>query len=211
MQHILKITSIVALVMATPAMAADPFGGDPTFDTPFSFGPAHDWSGIYVGAHSGYAWAKGTDDVGGSAEFDGFVGGLHLGYNHMIGNIMIGAEVDGSLTDAQLALGLGHIEWMASARIRAGVTHGRIMAFATGGVSAAGIEVGDAAIGPTDSNDHVGWVIGAGIEAFVTQALTARIEYQYHEFGQERYDLGGMTDDLSANVDIVRVGLSYHF
>ncbi|OCW59012.1 outer membrane protein [Hoeflea olei] len=187
-----------------PAMAADDIVTQPGFD----------WSGAYVGVDGGYSWFEGADSFGGQADFDGFLGGLHVGYNVMFDNILLGAEVDGAITNADVT-SVFNIEtsanWLTSARIRAGFAADRVLFYATGGVSAGGLELTNIGPGITDKNTHVGWVIGAGVEAFVTDTISARLEYQHHEFGKETYNIGGANFEVDGNVDLIKFGVSYHF
>ena len=69
----------LALMVATPAMADDPFAG------------------AYIGAHAAY-------NVGSSeGSFKGFSGGVQGGYNHAIGNGFIaGLEADAALSEASV-------------------------------------------------------------------------------------------------------------
>ena len=58
---------------------------------------------------------------------------------------------------------------------------------------------------------HIGWVIGAGIDAFVTRNISARIEYPHHESGSEPYNPGLSDVTLDGHIDSVRAGVSYPF
>ncbi|WP_093809946.1 outer membrane protein [Stappia sp. ES.058] len=107
------------------------------------FDQQYDWSGFYAGAHAGYGWIKGADSFGSSDRFDGFLGSAHAGYIYMFQQFLFGVEIDGSLLDINGTTNLGNKEeakWLASARLRAGFTHDRFLVFATGGISAAGVE-----------------------------------------------------------------------
>ncbi|WP_093809944.1 outer membrane protein [Stappia sp. ES.058] len=63
----------------------------------------------------------------------------------------------------------------------------------------------------SDSNTHIGWVLGAGVEAFVTETVSAGVEYQHHDFGSKNYNIGGATFGLKGQLDLVRARINYHF
>jgi outer membrane immunogenic protein len=114
------------------------------------------WSGFYLGAHAGYAWARdpfntliGLDAVPLSGvDFRGFVGGGQAGANWQSGRVVGGLEIDlsgsaikGSATNVVPGAGFvdqatqtDKIDWFGSARARIGylVTPGLLL-YGTGG------------------------------------------------------------------------------
>lgn len=67
-----------------------------------------------------------------------------------------------------------------------------------------------------DRNTHLGWTAGVGIEAAVTEKLTAKLEYLHADLGETTYmeNRGDMVltyADMSIRTDIVRIGLNYRF
>ncbi|MDJ0931544.1 outer membrane beta-barrel protein [Breoghania sp.] len=56
-----------------------------------------------------------------------------------------------------------------------------------------------------------GWTLGAGVEAALTNHLTARAEYLYADFGNETFDFGGTKVKSDFDEHIGRVGMSYKF
>lgn len=209
MRAFLASTALAAALFSAPAVAADL--SQENFSAPAN---QYDWTGVYAGAHAGYGWLNGKDDFGGSSSFDGFIGGLYLGYNHMFDQFMLGAEIDGSLMDIGDSIGFGNridMNWGATARLRAGVAYDRFLVYATGGISWAGLETKNSIFAAKSSNTHTGWVLGAGIEAFVTESVSARLEYLHHDFGNKTYNLGGGDFKLKGQLDVVRAGVAYHF
>ncbi len=201
------IAGLLLASLAMPAFAADDIPSIPT-------GPAYDWSGGYVGAIAGYGWVEGTDSFGNSSDFDGFLGGLHFGYNMQADQFVFGAELDASLVDASVTSVFNittSTDWIGTARVRAGYAFDRALLFATAGVSLGGLEMVRRTTNVSDSNTHVGWVVGAGVEAFVTENISARLEYQHHDFGDETYNLGAANFQVDGKIDLVRFGVSYHF
>ncbi len=109
MRHLLSGVAVVALVAASPALAAD---------LPLKVPPpavaAWGWSGFYIGGHGGYGWGHDAQTdlndpfffgkvpgFGGFTGFDpkGALGGVHAGFNWQSGAIVGGLEGDLSFTD----------------------------------------------------------------------------------------------------------------
>lgn len=76
------------------------------------------WSGLYIGAHGGYAssdWGVDLSHTTGAVVYndpfpananslsseDGWFGGLQIGANHQVGGLVFGIEADASLTDLE--------------------------------------------------------------------------------------------------------------
>lgn len=218
----------VLAVLSPPALAADATVAD----------PAYDWTGFYAGAQLGYGWGRlQTDEVlisdGGSSRSDpwsanGFLGGIHAGYNQAYGPLVLGAEVDveasgvtGSLNQPYAGLMDTRIDVQGSLRARLGYTVGPALLYATGGVAVARVSTTYDAVAngsgtKTDSSSHalVGWTLGAGLEYAFARNWTTRVEYRYADFG-------GFTDrpvtdpsfqyPTSVKTQAVRIGISYKF
>jgi len=98
------IGALVALVAGGSAMAADLPVKAPIFRAPAA--AVYDWTGFYVGAHAGYAWARTNysdpltgDQVPLAAK--GFIGGGQAGYNWQTGPWVFGVEGQGSWSHLQ--------------------------------------------------------------------------------------------------------------
>lgn len=216
--------SAAALLLATAGSA---FAADLPSVAPYeAAAPAgyYDWTGFYVGAQVGYAFAD--SDFGGDA--DGFVGGVHAGYNYQINNWVVGVEADVEYSDASAsgavvlpapagltAFGIDN-EWNGSVRARLGYAFDRVLVYATGGVAFGGFDVRatNGLISSSDSATHVGWTVGAGVEYAITQNVTARAEYRYTDLGDKNYTFAapvGTVNFDAADIHTVRVGVSYKF
>jgi outer membrane immunogenic protein len=182
-----------------------------------------------------------NDDFDGSAAFspdlDGVLAGVHAGYNWQVNNFVLGIEGDASWSgmDGSTSVTLqsgGYfldadtdVEWLASLRGRVGIAWDRLLFYGTGGVAFARTEtnvVSDfsgSVISDSDSTSHVGWALGAGVEAMVTSNISVRLEYLHYDFSGEdffvrldpssdAYDLFGESD---LDIDAVRLGVSFHF
>jgi outer membrane immunogenic protein len=205
--------------------------------------PVFTWTGFYVGAQAGYAWGEDSPRlyfngenvtsalIGQDTDFDtdGFVGGVHAGYNVQFGSIVAGVEADieaagieGDRTytvlgTADTVSASSDINFQGSLRARLGVAFDRALIYATGGVAFANIENTYSAFGVSRSFDDMqwGWTIGAGVEYAITNNLTARAEYRYTQYD----NFNTRTDFIAANASVqqepefhtVRVGVSYKF
>ncbi len=215
--------SAAALLLATAGFAS---AADLPSVAPYqSVAPAgyYDWTGFYVGAQVGYAFA----DTNFGSDLDGVVGGIHAGYNHQINNWVFGVEADieasgadASTTVPGVASFQADVEWLGSVRARVGYAFDRVLVYATGGVAFGGVDARftDLSVAPavsaSDSNTHVGWTVGAGIEYAITQNVTARAEYRYTDLGSKTYNFGAVAPAASIDaqdIHAVRVGVSYKF
>jgi len=64
-----------------------------------------------------------------------------------------------------------------------------------------------------DTKSQDGFIVGMGIEHFLNNKFTARVEYNYTEFSEESYRNSIYDTDYKMNLDFhsVQVGLAYHF
>lgn len=198
--------------------------------------PVFIWTGGYVGLHAGWAWGQENDDlsefippteeseqVADEFDVDGFIGGIHAGYNWQSGSFVYGVEGDIDYADingdADFGGGTGNLsldsDWQGSLRLRAGYALDTWLLYATGGVAFGHAELEASNFGVTESDDntHVGWTIGGGVEKAFTPNWIGRLEVRYTDFGSEDYDLGILGDSVEAdwNQTAVTVGLSYKF
>lgn len=193
------------------------------------------WSGVYVGAHAGYGWGNTDSNLDGvlgfgsplsSVDIDGFVGGVHVGYNFQQDSFVFGIEGDfdgtgisGSETDVFLGPATGDfdVEWQGSVRARLGYAMDRFLVYGTGGVAFARGKITASIPGESaeDTQTHTGWTLGAGAEYAFTNNWIGRVEYRYTDFSDETYsaltDLGAGSADFGFDENQVLVGFSYKF
>lgn len=205
----------------------------------------YDWTGPFIGLQGGYAWGNNDtstensengppvfvfEEDSGSLKLDGFVGGLHAGYNWQSDSLILGvvgdiefADMKGntevSINDFALSDLEGEIDWLGSLRLRAGFAADRALLYATGGLAVGGAELSiDNNISDTDADNQEtkwGWTIGGGIEYAVTDALSAFLEYRYTDLGKIDVELdlpeGQRESEADLDFHAVRAGLSWHF
>ncbi len=119
--------------------------------------------------------------------------------------------------------------WFGTLRGRVGVTSNNWLFFGTGGLALGHYKFSNntattvAVVGPasfttvttvdqSESTTRLGFALGAGVEAALSQHWSVKAEYLYLDFGSRTF-LGGTTSatDIRLNDHIVRVGLNYHF
>ncbi|HWK95983.1 MAG TPA: outer membrane protein [Pseudolabrys sp.] len=202
----------------------------------FSPTRAFTWSGVYAGVNAGYAFGDADSflAVGGatnplSSKYDGFIGGVQLGYNWQTGPAVFGVEVEMNYADVSgtalipttTVTTTNKLEWFGAARGRIGYAFDRVMPYVAGGFAFGKnkLEVNDLAnnVRISDTATHVGWTLGGGVEMAVRENWSARVEYLHVDLGNKSSYLagiiGGPGSYMNADLkfDLVRAGLNYRF
>lgn len=169
-----------------------------------------EFAGFYVGGHAGYGDADfsgifDSTDAGetlNDLDVDGFVGGVHAGFNYMLGDtagmfngLLVGLEVDASFAGMSDRVNVdfgnpdtfqAEIDVLASVRGRVGVVVDQFLLFATGGVAFVnGTYTAFDDAPPTQQSrefTEVGGVVGGGIEFGGFDIMNIRIEALYYIF-----------------------------
>ena len=220
-------------------------------------GEPFDWTGFYIGAHAGYGVGQEHDNQsqlfpvssgpGGTTavtstgtpsivpdqyDLNGFVGGVHAGYNYQLERYVLGIEGDldysglaGSADGVYLsgATNLRHLSfesrWQGTLRVRAGFTPlDRLLLYAAGGVAIAegrlsnsGTNNSSPILSTSSTNTHIGWTAGLGADYAFTTHWIGQVEVRYSDFGSQTYP----TDDGPVKVDwdqwVGLIGISYKF
>jgi len=111
--------------------------------------------------------------------------------------------------------------WDAGIRVRAGLAADKALFYITGGLAIASVSQ-NLVIGGFDqtaTNTHVGWAVGAGVEAFVTDDISLFAEYIYSDLGTKNYTFPGANFDgagldtlpFFARNHAIKVGANFHF
>src|SRR5690554_226498 len=95
MKTLLTVSAMTALLVATPALSADPIRPMPMPVVPV-VDSSSIWDGFYGGLNAGYGWGKATIDAGTADTYDieGWLGGAQVGYNFANGGMVFGVEAD---------------------------------------------------------------------------------------------------------------------
>jgi outer membrane immunogenic protein len=198
MKHIIAI-ALASTVMSASAFAADAivYNEPAPASAPF-VAPGFDWTGPYIGIQAGYAWAE-LDTGPATIDADGVLGGIHAGYNYDFGGFVVGGEVDYDFANVEIDGGLGEIDGVARAKLRAGADLGQVLVYGTAGGAYA---TADTALG--DLNDF-GWLVGAGVDFAATDNIIVGAEYLYHDLSN--FDDSG----IDVNVHTLKAKASFKF
>ena len=226
---LLGTVALVALGATVPALAAD-LGARPYTKAPAYAAPIYNWTGFYIGGHVGGAFSSGNNFNGlatGNSSNGRFLGGLQGGadyqfapnwvlgiegqYSWLSGNV--GAVFPGAFAYNNNQRGLGSVTG------RFGYTWGPGLLYVKGGyaysdnnesVTFGGVPVAFAMTG----NHRDGYTVGAGLEYMFAPSWSAKIEYQYYNFGSASFTApAGLVPVGSFTTDdhTVKAGLNYRF
>lgn len=197
-----------------------------------------DWTGLYIGGHAGGIWGDietttTTDTTpwyaSNNADFSasGVMGGGQLGYNHQFSSWVLGIELSGSVTDLDETREIvdetfaAEMEWLGIAALRAGwLWNQRSLVYLKGGYAAGSVQTraldtsgGNTGAFSTDET-HGGWMGGAGFEHMLSPDVSAAVEYNYIDLGNQDHSAtsGGLVvNDVEVQTHAVTVRLNWHF
>lgn len=151
---------------------------------------AQEFEGPYVGAQVGWSQHKALGD-----KQDAVVGGVFAGYDHEVApNVVLGVEGGFSLGAGDRVGPYGPDDASFDPRyafdgsVRAGyVLGGRTLVYARGGYANVRAQLTRDVDGTTvsDRDSYDGWFVGGGVERKLLDNVSTRIEYRYHDFGND--------------------------
>src|SRR5580765_7363501 len=225
-KFVLGVAALAA--MAAPAFAADmqprPYTKAPAYTAPQV---VYNWTGFYVGGHVGGAFAGDNSLQGSDARF---LGGVQAGFDYQFApNWVMGVEAQYSWLPNNNNNGVlfpGNVlvtsnsDQLGSVTGRLGYTWGPALLYAKGGygwkdgnnlnVSVGGVP----AAFTTNGNHRDGYTVGAGLEYMFAPNWSAKVEYQYYNFGDTTFT-SGPADIVGAKFrddeHTVKVGVNYRF
>jgi outer membrane immunogenic protein len=230
-KFLLATVALVALGATVPALAADLAARPVYTKAPAYAAPIYNWTGFYIGGHIGGAFSGNNNFNGlttGNNSDGRFLGGLQVGADYQFApNWVVGIEgqyswlannnngviFPGGFVYTNNQRGLGSVTG------RIGYTWGPALLYVKGGYAYSdnneSLTLGGT---PTafafDSDHRNGYTVGAGLEYMFAQNWSAKIEYQYYNFGSSSFiaptalaSFGSFrTDD-----HVVKVGVNYRF
>lgn len=199
--------------------------------------PPYNWTGFYIGANVGGAFATGsytdtlTGESLGSGKSESFIGGGQVGYNYQTGIVVLGVEAmfDGfALTSGAWPGSIGgdtlqnsaRVNWMTTVAGRIGVASSSAdhwLFYAKGGAGWADASSGlnDLTAGTTATTTATrdGWLAGVGVELAFAPNWTMKLEYDY--LGLGNYSVaspiapGDTFNVTSNNIQTITLGFNY--
>lgn len=167
------------------------------------------WQGYYLGGYGDYDWGR----FGGAGDRDGKLGGgAFTGYNWQSGQIVYGVEADlgyNGTKNETIEGNEGKARWNGSVRGRVGYDLNPFMIYGTAGLALQDNKMSDAT--SSDSKTAVGYTVGVGAEALVTNNITARVEYRYTDYGTDHYNLDSGSFSKGFDDHSVKVGIGVKF
>lgn len=167
--------------------------------------PYSGWSGLYVGAHTGFGWGHSQatladpSAIQGGRNYGGQIAGVQAGYNFVLpSGVLLGVEADISFPNyidsnsvlSTLTSGRSHVveqlDYIGTARGRLGTVNGPWLAYVTGGMAWAGGRFHNTLPSGLEEKQlslRTGWAAGAGVEYAFAPHWTARLEYLYSQLG----------------------------
>jgi outer membrane immunogenic protein len=230
-KFLLATVALVALGATVPALAADLAARPYTKAAPYVPQPIYNWTGFYIGGHLGGAFSSDNNFNGlvtGNNGNGRFLGGVQVGGDYQFApNWVLGIEgqyswlannnggviFPGGFTYTNNQRGLGSVTG------RVGYTWGPALLYVKGGYAFSdnneNVTLGGAPIAFAFDSDHKnGYTVGAGVEYMFAQNWSAKVEYQYYNFGKSRFiapaalaPFGSFTTDDH----VVKAGLNYRF
>jgi outer membrane immunogenic protein len=230
---ILPLAAGLVASFATCAMADGPYGPPAMDFNAVPLPPPLIWRGFYVGGNIGGAWATSTlSDNLTSVSFDrdnnGFIGGVQIGYNYQIANLVLGVEWDFDWTSIDASgivsiPGFGPLqasadtEWISTLAARIGLALDRTLVYVKVGGgwvrNEATITQLTTGASVSASNTSGVWLVGAGFEYALAPNWTAKFEYDF--LGLSDKTLPGFTGtrafELERDIQQVKVGFNFKF
>jgi outer membrane immunogenic protein len=160
--------------------------------------------------------ALGGGQIGANYEFAPWVVGIEgmwSGAVSMSSTTMVsstGTAINESMQD--------NLFWLASATGRIGYAHDDLLFYAKGGGAWESVKYlqtvgagGAAGIQQSFNDTRSGYTVGAGIEYGLTENFSAKIEYDFYDFGSKTYNFVQTPLSISSQVHQVLAGINYRF
>ncbi|RYE47379.1 MAG: porin family protein [Hyphomicrobiales bacterium] len=179
------------------------------------------WDGLFIGAFAGAGWGTVTDEDGyfgngidAETDLTGWQLGVNAGANFTVSEAIVAGIVgDIAWTDLNGDVDADSsysVDWAGSIRGRLGFDGGAFLPYVTAGVAFANATVTDGAL--EDTQTHIGWTVGAGVEFAVADNVSLDLQYRYTDYGSKDYELGAApTESFGLTSHAVTAGVNFRF
>jgi outer membrane immunogenic protein len=222
----------LGLCSGSVATAADMPVKAPRMPTAISY----NWTGFYGGLNGGYAWgtsswrddpALGLTDLGSHTTRGGIFGG-QVGYNWQDRSLVLGLEADvnwasikGSHVDPAGSDLNTKVSWLGTLVGRVGYAQNQALLYGLAGATWATFKYQDftapgAGLNGENSGTRWGYTVGGGLEYAFAMNWSAKVEYNYLDFGTRRLGFSGgvspaFTQDITERMHLMKIGVNYRF
>jgi outer membrane immunogenic protein len=201
---------------------------------PVAYAPAaiYSWTGFFIGGHAGAGFSNSswTDPfTGGNNTFNsgaGFLGGGQIGVNYQLNMLVLGVEGDfswtglkGNGTDSIGETINTNTNWTSTVTGRVGAAFDRLLVYGKGGLALAQDQSSLTDLGGNSASTtfmRTGWTVGAGLEYGISKNWSAKIEYDYLNFGSQTLNFStplqpAYSSNASLNVQEIKAGVNFRF
>jgi outer membrane immunogenic protein len=202
-----------AAMFAIPANAADVLESAPQPPAAAPVvAPANGWAGAYAGVQGGGNISGQSKTRGVHANTSGGTVRGFGGFNMQNGQFVYGVEgdvgYDGSTGSHAGFHTRGGVDGSLRGRVGYAPTD-RILVYGTAGAATKSMRVTTPV--SSDRNAMWGWTAGAGIDAKITDKVFARVEYRYTDYGRQKFNVGGVRQNVSDNSNTIEAGIGVKF
>ncbi len=175
------------------------------------------WDGVYVGAFAGYSWGAVTDK-------DNFLATPETEFDTTGWQVGVAASVNLTVSEAIVAGLVADIawpdlggdfdvttDWQGSIRGRLGFDGGAFLPYLTGGLAFANSTLTDNVAADSDTQTHIGWAVGAGVQFAVADNVSLDLLYRYSDYSSKDYDLAGVRKSFGLTAHTISAGLNLRF
>jgi outer membrane immunogenic protein len=230
-KFLLATVALVAIGATAPALAADLGARTYTKAPAYAPAPVYNWTGFYIGGHLGGAF-NGSSGFSGAGVINSgddarFLGGVQIGADYQFApSWVVGIEAQYSWLGSNnrtttfptvpVAAFTYNERGLGSVTGRLGYTWGPALLYVKGGYAysdnSQSLTIGGAAVAITGTR-HDGYTVGAGLEYMFAPSWSAKVEYQYYDFGTTTFAAAPLAAFGSARYDdhTVKAGLNYRF
>ena len=187
--------------------------------------PYFSWTGFYIGGNGGYGWGESRWNFPGGTTGDfnvsGGAIGVTAGYNYQIGPTVLGVEADIDWTSIRGNTNANcgptcftNNTWLTTVRGRAGYAIDRLLPYVTGGAAIGNVKAHLGTLAE-QSDERLGWTVGAGAEFAFFGNWSAKAEYLYVNLNG--FSCGAAACGVPAptevkfDANILRAGLNHRF
>jgi len=198
------LAGVAGVSLVSAASAADLIIEQPAAPIVGVVDAGGNWDGLYLGGFVGYAGGELDSDLTeiDALDLNGWQIGAAVGANFTVTDgIVAGIVADIAWADVASDEDVFTSDWNGSLRGRLGFDGGAFLPYLTAGLAVAGGDFDG------ESNTHLGWTAGAGVEFAVTDSMSLDLLYRYSDY--ESKDYAGA--DIGFDSHAVTVGVNFKF